>query len=152
MRASLERAMNAATAATAGHAVAGLWNPSTTQRLHVVQIHIGVTAATAAVPALRRATARGTAGASTTSAIENDWERIVAPPSGAILDVAAYSAQPTLETNELLGMQTPAAIGSGVVWVFEPKAITIPASSGLVIVTSTAVAFPISRIGFVWDE
>lgn len=152
MDVTLGRATNAATAATAGHAVAQLWNPHATLDLYVSQIGLSVTAATACIPALRRSSARGTAGASTTSARENDHAYGAAPASGAIVDVAAFSVQPTLiGSNEAHQAQVAAAIGSG--WVFSiGRPIVVPAGTGLVIVTSTAVAFPISRLWFTWAE
>lgn len=152
MDVSLGRATNAVTAATAGHAVAQLWNPHATLDLMVSQIGLSVTAATACIPALRRSSARGTAGASTTVARENDHGYGAAPASGAILDVAAFTVQPTLiGSNEMHQSQIAAAIGSG--WVFSfGKPVAVPAGTGLVIVTSTGVAFPVSRLWYTWSE
>jgi len=150
----------AATAATANHALAGLWNPSGTRRLKVYEVWICANAAPTAGTSLYivRASARGTAGSSITSTIDNDTERILAPASGAILDLAAYSVQPTLSpaagtnTAGMFGTWTFAAVaGSGVIFPF-PRGIVIPTGFGLVIAQKTAVIFPISDVTFVWEE
>jgi hypothetical protein len=70
-----------------------------------------------------------------------------------IIDVAAFSVQPTLiGSNWMFGWQIAAAIGSGYVWVWRGTPIIIPPGEGLVIVTQTAVAFPLSSITFVGDD
>ena len=140
----------AATAATAGHAVAALWNPATAYRLEVTEVHFFAVVAGAYEISLRRSTTRGTAGSSVTSSIVNDVDRQIAPPSGAILDKAAYTAQPTLEANELAHAALPSAIGAGVIWTF-PDGISVPAGNGLVLVTVTGVATTLA-VAFAWTE
>lgn len=142
----------AATAATIDHALAQLWNPSTNRRLQIKEIHVVKQAAGAAdEPVIRRSTARGTPGSTITPTIVNDFERTVAPPTGALLDMAAFSAQPTLEALSPASFVLPASIGSGYVWVF-PEPIYVPVGNGLVITNGVALAFPVSRVTFVWDE
>jgi hypothetical protein len=79
-----------------------------------------------------------------------------APPSGALLDVATYTVQPTLigassQSSSLFRAQTAALIGASLMYPLTPN-IAIPAGAGLVLVTSTAVAFPASIVTFVWDD
>jgi hypothetical protein len=141
-----------ATAVTIDHAVAQLWNPSTARRIRVREIHVAKQAAGGAdEPTLRRSTARGTAGSTITPTIVNDFERDLAPPSGALLDLSAFSAQPTLEALSPASFVVPAAAGAGLMWAF-PEPIEIPAASGLVLTTGIALAFPVSRVTFIWQE
>jgi hypothetical protein len=144
----------AATAAAADNAIATLWNPSTTKRIAVSQVHLFKTAAGAAdIPRLRRATARGTASTSYTPGISADFDRQLAPESGAIVDLA-YSVQPTFEGTALrgiLGALTPGSIGAGIMWVFD-RTLWIPAGAGLSIVTGSVLAYPIAEAAFIWDE
>ena len=139
----------AATAATIDHAICQLWNPSASRRLKVYEVHIFKQGAGAAdEPVLRRSTVRGTPGATITPTIVNHGERDLAPPSGMLLDIAAFTAQPTLEALGVLGGVAPAAIGSGFMWSFNGE-LEIPAGNGLVITTGVALAFPISRVSYV---
>jgi len=143
---------SAATAATANHAAAALWNPSATKAIKVREIWVFKTVATADNHALQRITARGTAGSTVTpdSSTCMDYPRI-APQSGALLDLAAYTTQPTLTGVILARANLPAAIGSGFIWVFaEP--IVVPPGEGLAIITPVAVILQPSDFTFVWDE
>jgi hypothetical protein len=150
----------AATAATANHVLGALWNPSASVRMVVFEVAICANAAPTAGTSLYlvRSSARGTAGSSITSTIDNDNEKLLIPPSGAILDLAAYSVQPTLlpaAGTNTAGMHFTwsfaAVVGSGVVYSI-PRGIVVPAGNGLCIAQKTAVIFPISDIGFEWEE
>ncbi len=150
---------SAATAVTIDHALAALWNPSATVRLMVREVWICANAAPGAGAALylRRITARGTPGTTVTPTINNESELLLAPPSGALLDLAAYSAQPThapvvTNTAGKLAIWTFAAVAaSGVIFPF-PRGIEIPAGNGLAIANQTGIIFPASDIVFVWEE
>lgn len=153
-------ARTAATAATANHVLAQLWNPSTAYRMTVYEVWICANTAPTAGSALYlvRSSARGTAGSSITSTIDDDSELVLAPPSGAILDLAAFSVQPTLSpaagTNTAGMFATwsfAAVVGSGIIAPF-PRGIVIPPGKGLCIAQKTAVIFPVSDVGFVWEE
>lgn len=153
-------ARSAATAATANHALAQLWNPSSVCRLTVYEVTINANTAPTAGSGLMlvRTSARGTAGSTVTPTIDNDTQRFLAPPSGALLDLAAFSGQPTLSpaagtnTAGVFHRWSYAAVaGSGIVLSI-PRGIEIPAGFGLAIVNMTAVIFPISDVGFVWEE
>jgi hypothetical protein len=143
---------SAATAATADHVAAALWNPSSTKKIKVREIWVFKTVATADNHALRRITARGTPGSTVTPDASNCFETPrVAPASGALLDLAAYTVQPTLTGVNLARANLPAAIGSGFIWVFtEP--IEIPPDEGLAITTPVATILQPSDFTFVWDE
>jgi hypothetical protein len=142
---------NVATAATIDHAICGIWNPSTTKRIKLLRLEIYKQAVGAAdEPVLRRTTARGTAGSTVTPGSINEIEQIAAPPSGFLLDLAAYSVQPTLAAGGLYGLCLPAAIGAGVMWVWNE--IEIPAGAGIALTNGIALAFPAARINaFVED-
>jgi hypothetical protein len=151
---------SAATAGTANHVLAQLWNPSSAVRMIVYEVWLCANAAPTAGTALYlvRSSARGTAGSSITSTIDNDNERLLIPPSGAILDFAAFSVQPTLSpaagTNTAGMFATwdfAAVVGSGIIAPF-PRGIIIPAGFGLCLAQKTGVIFPVSDIGFVWEE
>ena len=141
-----------ATAATADHGIAMLWNASTTRAIAVKEIHVFKTTAGAAdICKVRRASARGTAGSTITPTIVNDYDRALAPASGALLDLAAFSGQPTFEALDLHSVVLPAVIGAGMMWQFSDP-IWVRQSAGLAIVTGSALAFPVSRVAFVWQE
>ncbi len=143
-----------ATAATANHAYAQLWNPHTTSRIDVQEIHIAVTAAVVSnYGLLRSPTTRGTAGSTVTPTIESSDGRDVAPPSGTLLDLAAFTAQPALAsaTAYMNRWNLPAAIGAGMIWVFGDP-IKVPPLTGLVVVTPVAVIGQPIDITFVWSE
>lgn len=141
-----------ATAATADNAVCGIWNPSTSKSVFIKEFHLFKTAAGAAdIPKIRRTSARGTSASSFTPGIGCNLDHALAPESGIILDLD-WSAEPTLVTGELYSGVAPAAIGSGFMWVFPDPGIQVKQSAGLVIVTGSALAFPISRFTAVWGE
>lgn len=151
---------SAATAATANHVLAQLWNPSSSVRMTVFEVEVCANVAPGAGAALYlvRSSARGTAGSSITSTIDNDNERLIAPPSGAILDLAVFSAMPTLSPaagTNTAGMFTTwtfaAVAASGLIRPF-PRGIEIPPGMGLCLVNKTAIIFPVSDIGFTWEE
>lgn len=142
----------AATAATANHAAAGIWNPHATDRIQLVGIDVVLTTAGLANLGVLRNTARGTAGSTVTPAIQSDFERGIAPPSGYLLDLATYTVQPTLDsaTAYIWRWNLPAAIGAGIAYRF-PRSIRIPPGAGIVLVTPVAVIFPASDVTF-WIE
>lgn len=142
---------SAATAATADHAAAALWNPSATKSIRVREIWCFKSVATVDHHQLLRITARGTPGTTVTPDADNDFDRELAPPSGAVLDLATYTAQPTVQTPPLARANLPAAIGAGFIWVFaEP--ILVKAGTGLAICTPQANVLQASDFTFVWDE
>lgn len=143
-----------ATAASADQAIAGLWNPSTAKRIFVHEIHFFDTSATGLdQPLLRRSTARGTASVTYTPGISADFDRMLAPESGALLDLD-FSAEPTFEGTASRGIfagVVAAAIGSGFQWIFD-RPIAIPEGNGLHLVTGSAVAATVGEVTFIWEE
>ena len=147
------RGRTVATAATLDHGVATLWNPHATQRLVVYEVGLCAAAAPAAGASfyLRRSTARGTAGSTVTPAIQQAFARAVAPPSGALLDLATYTGQPTFEAGGFMGWVLAAVAASGII-VPIPRGIEVPPGAGLSIVTAAGVAVPASEVWFGWQE
>jgi len=148
------RGRTVATSATVDNGVAALWNPHATHRIKVIQIALVAAAAPSAGATikLRRISGRGTAGSTVTPSIVNHSERSIAPPSGALLDLAAYSVQPTFESGDLgIGWVLAAVAASGIVYPI-PSGIVIPPGAGLCITTGAAVAVPASDVTFVWLE
>lgn len=138
---------SAATAATIRHAAAQLWNPSTSKRVRVWGVTIALTTAGLANIGIARSTARGTPGSTVTPDIDNEAERAAAPPSGMLLDLAAFTVQPTVDASDLERFNLPAAIGAAVFLPFrKPK--EVPAGGGLVVITPVAVIFPASDVFF----
>lgn len=132
----------AATAATADHAIAGVWNASTSKRIKVTEIHAFAITAVAIELVVRRTTARGTPGSTITPTSVNEMEQVANPASGFLLDLAAYTVQPTLAgtTNDLYGTQIPAAIGAGIMFQCADFGIEIPAGSGIALTSRVAAA------------
>jgi hypothetical protein len=145
--------LTAASAATVDHGVACLWNPHATKRIKVTEISlVAVTAPGAGAGVeLRRCTARGTPGSTVTPGIQNADERDIAPPSGALLDLATYSVQPTLEANGLWNWVLGAVIGSGFIYPIALGETVVP-GSGLVLVNRAGIIIPACEVTFAWEE
>lgn len=142
---------SAATGATANAVVAGIWNPHTTQRARIAEIHI---VAQGAAPTagnslnIRRSTARGTSTSTVTPDIDNDIQRMSAPGSGMTLDLT-YSVQPTLDASVLWQWNLAAVVGSGVIL---PMEVSIPPGTGLCICQIAATVTPACDISIAWRE
>jgi len=148
------RGRTAATAATADHAVFGVWNPHATQRIKLIQWSLFKTGAGTAGDTIRfrRSTARGTAGSTVTPDIDHHSERAIAPPSGFLLDLAAFSVQPTLDASELgTGWVAAAFAAAGGVFAI-PGGIVIPPGTGIVAIQTAATIWPISEVTVVTLE
>lgn len=144
----------AATAATDQHAIAAMWNPSSTIPIKIREISVVSFAAPGAGAGfiVRRITARGTAGSSVTAAAVNNLDRATAAaPSGAILDLAAYSGQPTITSGDLDAWVFAAVAASGIIKPY-PEGIIVAPGAGLVLVNRAAIAFPTSEVSFLWEE
>lgn len=144
---------SAATAATANHVGAALWNASSTRALWVTQISWAKTVATADNIALARISARGTAGSTVTPVQQNDATYDAAPPTGALLDLAAYSAQPTVISTAayMWRWHMPAAIGAGFILPW-PGALLVPPGAGLALLTPPATVLQPADVTFWWYE
>lgn len=146
----------AATAATINHVGAQMWNPSSTKTVWVTAIGYSKTVATADQMALKRSTARGTVPTSTiTPTIASDYDRITSPVSAAVLELATFTTQPTLEGVPLLQYSLPAAVASGFIMPFESKdlhGIEILPGAGLCIYTPVATILQPADVTFFMFE
>lgn len=143
---------SANTAATADHVAASLWNPSSAVTLQVYEIWVFKTVGTADNHALYRITTRGTPGSTVTPTINCDFDRGLAPPSGALLDLAAFSVQPTLAASlPLARANLPATVGSGFIWVFSTP-VRVKPGEGIAVATPPATILQASDFTFVWEE
>lgn len=138
----------AATAATDQHAIAQIWNPSTTRTIVLVEGAIVVFGAPGAGAGflIRRSSARGTAGSTVTPNGANHYRNDAAPDSGFVLDLAAFTTQPTLVVGDLgPAWVLPAVTASGIVYPM-PRGIEIPPGGGLCFVNRAAIAFPTAEV------
>lgn len=147
---------NAATAATADHAVWSLWNPHATQRVKLVSLSMfaqGAAPAAGWAGRLRRITARGTAGSTVTPVITSHSTRGAAPPSGLLLDLAAFTGQPTLDTapDQSLRFVFAAVQASGIVYPI-PGGLEIGPGAGIAFIQVPATASAVFDIGVAWLE
>jgi hypothetical protein len=145
---------NRVTAATVVEPLACLWNPSSTLELRVLFLSlIGVGGTPGQEPLLRRSTTRGTPGSTITPDIDNHSIHELAPPSGALLDLADYSVVPTVDASTLMKFLTPQssiAQGPGKTTWFREPGITIPPSTGLIV--DNVGGASIWDISFWWEE
>lgn len=143
-----------ATAATANHVLAQMWNPSSTRTIWITAIGYSKTAATADIVALKRSSSRGATPTSTvTPNISSDWEREISPPSGAVLELATFGTQPTLDASSVPFLQygLAAAIGTGFIIPFESKdlqGLKVLPTSGLCLYAPTSAIVQVADIFF----
>ncbi len=116
-------------------------------RLILREVHVTNTTATATDMALRAFTATGTQGAAVTG-VEYD------PGSPPVLGTpfTTHTVTPTITAGSYAVASLAAAIGGGVVWIFN-EGIVIPAgtANGVGVITQTG-AGQICDLAFVWDE
>lgn len=145
---------SANTAATSNHVAAQLWNPDSTRSLWVVEVHIQkCTTATADSHGIARTSARGATPTSTeTPDLDNDFEAEITPDTGAVLELATFSSQPTVSGPYSYRGNLPAAIGSAVQYVFPGAGIQIKPGAGLCVATPVAVILMASDFTFVFGE
>lgn len=145
---------SANTAITADHVAAQLWNPDATRSLWVVEIHIQkTTTATLDNHIISRSSARGaTPTLTVTPDLDNDFEREITPDTGAVLELATFTTQPTLTTPPMYKGVLPAAIGASVQYVFPGNGIKVPFGTGLCVATPVAVILMASDFTFVFHE
>jgi len=126
---------NAAQPAVSSDPVAQVWNPHSTHRCRLVRLAVAAdgvgTSGNFSSILFRRSTARGTAGSTVTPDIDHHSERAIAPPSGVVLDLAAFSVLPTMGSS--IG---PGAIisrfagGTGLIFAL---GVVVPPGTGLVL-------------------
>lgn len=143
-----------ATAATANHVAAQLWNPHASERVLVHEITWCQLVATVSNIAVMRTTARGaTPTATVTPTIASDYARSLLPPSGAVLELATFGTQPTLEGVPLFRWNMAANIGTGFMYTF-PEPVEVLPGSGLVVCMppSLSVIIQPADVTFVLSE
>lgn len=147
------RGFNAATAATADHALFGVWNPDSAKRIKVLELGVFKSGAGVAADSVYvcRSTARGTAGSTVTPDADNAWDGDDIPASGWLLDLSSYSVQPTKGSPNLWGWVAAAVAGSGIIWP-TPRGIWVPPGTGLVVAQRVATAWPASEVYAVVEE
>jgi hypothetical protein len=142
------------TAATAGHYIGVLWNGHATKSIFVRSMTMSKLAGGAG-QLMRRLTTRGTPATTETPDIDNDFERLKAPISGTVLDLGAYSVQPTQSLPEDLVRPMPsgAAAAPGPIWevYFGETGIRVYAGTGLGVAQTGATASQYD-LSFIWDE
>ena len=135
----------------------GLWNGHSTQRIKLISFAMwaqSTSPASGYSARLRRISARGTAGSTVTPNISNDSRIAVAPVSGVLLDLAAYSVQPTLLASSVdfgLGFTFAAAVASGFVYPI-PGGIEIGPGAGVAFIQVPATASVAFEITLTWLE
>lgn len=149
MTAFMVRGFTAATAATANHAIAEIWNPSGSKRLYVVGFAIYKAGAGAANDSLylERTTAKGTSGSTVTPDADNSSEGDAVPPSGFTLELAAFTVQPTLALPGIYGWVAAAVAGAGLDKPF-PRRICVLPGTGLALLQRAATIWPTSEVSF----
>ena len=138
------------TAATANHCIGSLWNPHATMDIFVIQVTWSQLSGLRANAC--RISTKGTPGSTITPGIDNDFERLIAPISGAVLDLAAFSVQPTRAAPEVWEFLPTAASTTPLHEIYlGDDGIRVPAGTGLGVFTGTATAAQ-ADISFIWDE
>jgi hypothetical protein len=139
------------TAATIDHCYGALFNPHATKDIFVILATYAKITGSQTTYAQRTST-RGTVGSTVTPDIDNDFDRLLAPISGAVLDLAAYSVQPTRQGPDCFRFIN-AQSNAGVIhelW-FGDLGLRIPAGTGLGVFQGTAAAGQCD-LTFIWDE
>ena len=141
-----------ATAATANHVAAQLWNPHGSKSIYVREIWVFSTTAGVSNIQIIRSSARGaTPTATATPDADNAFDRRAVPPSAAVLELATFGTQPTLAGPQMGQVNLAAQIGAGIIIPF-PQPIEVPFGTGLCVSTPVAVILPASDVTAVWDE
>ena len=133
-----------------------LWNPVAPARpIYVRQMRNWVdnpSSSTTRELALARTTTRGTPGFTITPTINNNYERMIAPPSGALADFALYTVNPTVDASNMDRMVYRGVTGNGWAWAYMGAPIVIPPGTGLAVIQVSAAALDITDWTWVWDE
>ena len=148
---------SAASAATLAVPFSHLWNPHTTKRLRVTEIHLANTTAVATNVGILRTSTIGTTPttALATAVIAQAHNKDIAAASGAQTNGGTYATAPVCDTNTAFLERAiiPATIGAGIFFTFPvDEAIEIPPGQGLALCAATAVATAATITTFVWRE
>jgi hypothetical protein len=149
--------ISGAVGATADHAMGSLWNPSSTKRLKVLEVCSFYQVGTAITAPYRvyiaRISARGTATTTVTPTSANDANGVLAPGSGALLDVTYTTTWPTIiaEPYLLVPMIYQSGHGQGFCYPLPLGIIVLP-GTGLAVVQLNADSSSGHTTSFVWEE
>jgi hypothetical protein len=150
------RGLTGSTAAAGSLCIVQLWNNDATKILSIVELGCFKTGITAGNTwGIFRTTARGTPGSTVTPDGDNCWDGDAeSPPSGALLDLGAFSAEPTraspgYEGNRYAGGTGSAGAGGQFVW---PEGIDLRPGTGLMLEKQGGNGYDASEVYAVWDE
>jgi hypothetical protein len=137
-------------------ALCHLWNPSANTPLwvtwlsHIVRVGSNSPAASTQ---LSKTTSTGTAATTVTPDIDNDIERALAPPSGALL-AGDFTVTPTIDASAIETKELePSGSGGGAIYVFDPP-IKVPPGTGLAIAPGPGASVVVidGDVQFRWRE
>lgn len=146
---------NAASSSIINHAAFGLWNPHSSLLIKVLEIILTTNdfGGSKWSGAFRRTTERGTPGSTVTPDISNSSRRGAAPASGLLLDLAAYSVQPTLESDDWGSVIIASGSNRGGVHRFRfGTGLYIPPGAGMALISVEADSSPAFDISAFWTE
>lgn len=138
------------TAATAGHNIGHLWNPSGGQAISVTGFQFYNSVGTGSVARINRTTVRGTAGSTVTPDVDNSFDRRDVSPSVPLLDLGPNSVQPTITTQPLFMTHYGAFAGGSHIEEF-PVPVVVPPGTGLVFCTDAATATG-GDVTWIWED
>lgn len=143
-------------AAAQDRCLAALWNPHASRMLRVVHVEWWQGDASPGVSSLAvvRISTQGTAGSTVTPDADNDYDRLVAPATGAVLNLGDFSVQPTVAGpyHFLAHVSGPSSgAGSGMSWALS-RAFLVRAGTGLAIVTSVNFTFDAGECSWTFDD
>lgn len=148
--------VTAASDANDNDAVAVLWNPHTTKPLWVAQFKFFADTGANGKVTVTRTSTRGTAGSTVTPDIDNHTDHLLAPPTGALLDLANFTVEPTKLAPDMDSYQTAATIGAGQIFDFRtalnPLGIRVLPGAGLGIINGAAALVAASHVAVLWYE
>lgn len=129
-----------------GEPYAVLWNPSTTKTIYLVGIEVSPETVSPNW-AYQRCSTRGTPGSTVTADIDNDYNRAVAPTSGAELNLADFTVTPTFQGPRQIKGITQFDGGSYGIWF---GGLAIPQTTGFVLEVVSGLSVVTST--WIWDE
>jgi hypothetical protein len=142
--------LTGATAATDAHVICALWNPHADRVIEIRRLSINAITAPGAGAGfnIRRMTTRGTPGSTVTPGAPQHHRGVSAPASGFLLDLATYSAQPTLVAGDIGdGWSLAAAAASGLILPY-PDGLEVRPGQGVALVNRAAIIVPACEVSF----
>ena len=137
-----------------GEIIGHLWNPSTTRAFYIVHasLSISATSGVAEYISLRRTTTAGTTpGATVTPDADNAFNRMVAPPSGAILYLGNFATAPT-QSRTFQNWLVEARAGAVLDFTFKGRGARILPGQGVGWNGGAGLASGEVSLSFTWDE